>query len=165
MCSQDLLLYKEEGFSKVQGLVELAQSVLANTAPNGHDAINDMLTRLQDEWGTLASKMAETKALLDDSIHRWAGFLEQIHELNVTVDSLETGYREACELQTTMGEKRAQLDRLKALEERARCEKIEVDGLKSKAKEMLASGQQTQAAEQAKDILDKFDSLFHNIKV
>lgn len=91
--------------------------------------------------------------------------MEQIHELNVTVDSLETGYREACELQTTMGEKRAQLDRLKALEERARCEKIEVDGLKNKAKEMLASGQQTQAAEQAKDILDKFDTLFHNIKV
>lgn len=54
----------------MQGLVELAQGVLANTAPAGHEAVNDMLTRLQDEWGTLASKMAETKALLDDSIHR-----------------------------------------------------------------------------------------------
>lgn len=81
------------------------------------------------------------------------------------MESLEAGYREASECQTTMGEKRGQLDRLKALEERARCEKVEVDGLKNKAREMLASGQQTQAAAQAKDILDKFDTLVHNIKV
>ncbi|PSN53210.1 hypothetical protein C0J52_04485 [Blattella germanica] len=47
---QDLLLYKEEGFSKVQGTVELAQTVLANTAPSGHDAINQILAKLQEEW-------------------------------------------------------------------------------------------------------------------
>lgn len=58
---QDLLLYKEEGFSKVQALVELAQTVLANTAPAGHQDINDELARLQEEWSALASKMVETK--------------------------------------------------------------------------------------------------------
>lgn len=58
---QALLLYKEEGFSKVQALVELAQTVLANTAPAGHQAINDELARLQEEWSALASKMVETK--------------------------------------------------------------------------------------------------------
>jgi nesprin-1 len=56
-----LLLYKEEGFSKVQGTVELAQTVLANTAPSGHDAINQILGKLQEEWSALASKMMETK--------------------------------------------------------------------------------------------------------
>ncbi|KAG5889994.1 hypothetical protein JTB14_035906 [Gonioctena quinquepunctata] len=33
--TQELLLKKEEGFSKMQALVELAQNVLANTAPQG----------------------------------------------------------------------------------------------------------------------------------
>jgi nesprin-1 len=56
-----LLLYKEEGFSKVQGTVELAQTVLANTAPSGHDAINQILGKLQEEWSALALKMIETK--------------------------------------------------------------------------------------------------------
>jgi len=54
-------LYKEEGFTRVQSLVELAQTVLANTAPAGHKDINDVLGQLQEEWSALATKMVETK--------------------------------------------------------------------------------------------------------
>ncbi|XP_075225316.1 muscle-specific protein 300 kDa isoform X2 [Lycorma delicatula] len=161
---QDLLLYKEEGFSKIQGSVELAQTVLANTAPSGHQAINQALANLQEQWSALATKMVETKTILDDSIQRWSGFLEQIHQLNKTVEYLTTVYGEMCEFQGTMSEKRAQLERIKHLDEKARCEKIEVDSLKAKAAEMLASGQQSHAATQAQEILDKFDSLSEKIK-
>lgn len=56
-----MLLYKEEGFAKVQSTVELAQTVLANTAPTGHDAINQALAKLQEEWSSLASRMVEIK--------------------------------------------------------------------------------------------------------
>lgn len=58
---QDLLLYKEEGFSRIQTSVELAQVVLANTAPHGHQAINQALADLQEQWSILATKMVETK--------------------------------------------------------------------------------------------------------
>jgi nesprin-1 len=51
------------------------------------------------------------------------------------------------------------------LEEKVRCEKIEVDSLKAKATEMLASGQQSHAASQAQEILNKFDALAERIKV
>lgn len=139
--------------------------MLANTAPSGHKKINDLLAQLQEEWSTLALKMIEIKTNLDDSIHRWAGFLEQIQELNKTVDYLDNGYKDLLPFQTTMSEKRANLDKIKFLEEKARCEKVEVDGLKAKAKEMLASGQQGQAASQAKEILDKFEDLAAKIKV
>ncbi|XP_071454288.1 muscle-specific protein 300 kDa-like [Hetaerina americana] len=162
---QDSLLYKEEGFSKVQGIVELAQNVLANTAPSGHDPINQSLAALQEEWSILASRMVEIKANLDDSIQRWAGFLEQIHQLNKTVEYIEGVFNELSEYQTTMSEKRSQLERLKCLDEKARCEKIEVESLKSKAAEMLASGQQSLAASQAQEILNKFDALVEKIKV
>ncbi|XP_063222936.1 muscle-specific protein 300 kDa isoform X4 [Bacillus rossius redtenbacheri] len=161
---QGLLLYKEEGFSKVQGLVELAQTVLANTAPSGHDAINHTLGRLQEEWSVLASRMIEIKAILDESIHRWSGFLEQIHQLNKTVDYLEVVSNEISEFQTTISEKRTQLERIKGLDEKVRCEKIEVESLKAKAAEMLASGQQSHAATQAQEILHKFDFLADRIK-
>ncbi|XP_044734627.1 nesprin-1 [Chrysoperla carnea] len=161
---QDLLLYKDEGFARVQSLVELAQNVLANTAPSGHEAINKSLEQLQSEWSSLASKMIETKSILDDSINRWSGFLEQIQGLNKTIEWMETTYDELSQFQTTMTEKRNQLERIKTVEEKVRCEKIEVDNLKSKASEMIASGQQSQAASQAQQILNKFDTMAEKIK-
>ncbi|XP_071567068.1 muscle-specific protein 300 kDa isoform X8 [Temnothorax nylanderi] len=161
---QDLLLYKEDGFAKVQSIVELAQAVLANTAPAGHQTINDALAKLQEQWSALASKMLETKTNLDDSINKWAGLLEQIQSINKTVEYMQTSIDEISQFQTTISEKRNQLERIKTLEEKVRCENIEVDSLKCKVAEMIASGQQGLAASQAQDILNRFDELFEKIK-
>uniref|UniRef100_A0A8D8Q2T6 Nesprin-1 n=1 Tax=Cacopsylla melanoneura TaxID=428564 RepID=A0A8D8Q2T6_9HEMI len=161
---QALLMYKEEGFNKVQKSVALAQVVLTNTKPEGHVAINNTLTRIQEDWSNLASKMVETKVALDDSIHKWAGFLEQIQELNQLVEYIQVSYNELSPFQATMAEKRAQLEKIKLLEDKVRCETVEVDSLKVKAGEMLASGQQSQAATQAKQILDQFDTLLAKVK-
>lgn len=51
--TQDLLMYKDEGYAKIQSVVEMAQSILANTATTGHQAINDAVQKVQDEWSTL----------------------------------------------------------------------------------------------------------------
>lgn len=156
---QDLLLLKDEGFAKVQSIVELAQVVLANTAPHGHEPINKTLADLQEEWSAVALKMVDIKSNLGDSINQWSGFLEQVQNVNKTVEWLDNLVRELTEFQTTMTEKRSQLDRIRTTEEKVRLEKIDVDALKAKASEMLASGQQSQAAYQAQQILDKFDVL------
>lgn len=161
---QDLLLLKDEGFAKVQSIVELAQVVLANTAPHGHDAINRALAKLQEDWSMLALKMVDIKSNLGESINQWSGFLEQVQSVNKTVEWLENLLKELSEFQTTMTEKRAQLERIKNTEEKVRLEKIDVDTLKAKAAEMLASGQQSQAAYQAQQILNKFDHLADQVK-
>lgn len=62
---QDLLLYKDEGFVRVQSCVELGQNVLANTATSGHENINNALEALQQEWSTLATKMVDTKVSIN----------------------------------------------------------------------------------------------------
>lgn len=162
---QDLLLSKDEGFAKIQNIVELAQLVLANTAPSGHEAINQELTDLQEQWSNIASQMMETKATLDDLLTKWAGLLEQTKGLNKIIEWMEEQLSDLSQFQSNIPEKRAQLERLKAVEEKVRCEKIEVDNLRAKAVEMLASGQQGQAATQANAILDKFDDLAQKIKV
>lgn len=162
---QDLLLSKDEGFAKIQNIVELAQLVLANTAPSGHEAINQVLANLQEQWSNIASQMMETKATLDDLLTKWAGLLEQTKGLNKIIEWMEEQLSDLSQFQSNIPEKRAQLERLKAVEEKVRCEKIEVDNLRAKAVEMLASGQQGQAATQAKAILDKFDDLGQKIKV
>ncbi len=69
----DLLLTKDEGFGKVQTTISLAQSVLANTAPEGHDTIKKDVADLQQKWGSLVSKVSERKLTLDDSAHQGTG--------------------------------------------------------------------------------------------
>ncbi|XP_037820489.1 nesprin-1-like, partial [Lucilia sericata] len=156
---QDVTLMKDEGSAKVLSIVELAQNVLANTAPNGHDAINKELSDLQDLWSSIALRIVDVKGQLDDSITQWSGFLEQIQNVNKFNDSMDATLKELSEYQATMPEKRAQLDRIKSTEEKVRMEKIDVDSLKSQAKDMIASGQQSQQAFQAQKVLDRFDEL------
>ncbi|KAI5642762.1 spectrin repeat domain-containing protein [Phthorimaea operculella] len=161
---QNLLLAKDEGFTKVQSLVELAQNVMANTAPAGHEAINNALIALQEQWSALLSRMIETKNMLDDSVTKWAGFLEQIQLIDKSNSYLETMLAQLSPYESTMSDKRAQLEKLKEVEEKARCDRIDVDQLRAKAAEMLASGQQNQAASKAQETLNKFDSLYDKIK-
>ncbi|CAG9579065.1 unnamed protein product [Danaus chrysippus] len=161
---QNLLLAKDEGFTKVQALVELAQNVMANTAPTGHEAINNSLVALQEQWSALLSRMMETKNLLDDSVTKWAGFLEQIQLIQKSNTWLEGMLAELTPYEGSMSDKRAQLEKLKEVEEKARCDRLEVDTLKAKAAEMLASGQQNQAASKAQETLNKFDQLYEKIK-
>ncbi|CAD6999864.1 unnamed protein product [Ceratitis capitata] len=161
---QDIILLKDEGSAKVLSIVELAQNVLANTAPTGHEAINKKLTDLQELWSNIALRIIDVKATLDDSITQWSGFLEQVQNVRKFNEWLENVLRELSEHQTTMPEKRAQLDRVKVTEEKVRVEKIDVDALKVQAKEMIASGQQSQAAYQAQKVLDTFDELCARIQ-
>uniref|UniRef100_A0A2A4K817 Calponin-homology (CH) domain-containing protein n=1 Tax=Heliothis virescens TaxID=7102 RepID=A0A2A4K817_HELVI len=161
---QNLLLTKDEGFTKVQSLVELAQNVMANTAPAGHEAINNSLVALQEQWSALLSRMIETKNMLDDSVTKWAGFLEQIQLIEKSNAYLENMLAELTPYEASMTDKRAQLEKLKEVEEKARCDRLEVDTLKAKAAEMIASGQQNQAASKAQETLSKFDNLYDKIK-
>uniref|UniRef100_A0A1B0C1F9 KASH domain-containing protein n=1 Tax=Glossina palpalis gambiensis TaxID=67801 RepID=A0A1B0C1F9_9MUSC len=155
----DVILLKDEGSAKVQGVVELAQNVLANTAPIGHDAVNKQLTNLQDLWSSIALRIVDVKSLLDDSITQWSGFLEQVQNVSKFNDWLESTLKELSEHQTSMTEKRAQLDRVRTTEEKVRMEKIDVDALKSQAKEIVVTGQQSQTAFQAQKVFERFDEL------
>lgn len=137
----------------------MAQNVLANTAPAGHEPINKELAALHELWSNIALRMIDVKANLDSSITQWSGFLDQVQNVRKFNEWLEGVLKELYEHQTTMTEKRAQLDRVKTTEEKVRVEKIDVDSMKIQLKEMLASGQQSQAAFQAQKVLEKFDDL------
>lgn len=161
---QDMLLLKDEGFAKVQSIVEMAQNVLLNTAPNGHDVINKRLTQLQNDWSTLALRMVDIKAILDQSINQYSGFVDQIQGINKSIEWLENALKELSVFQTTMPEKRAQLENIKSTEEKVRVEKIETDALKNEVSGMLSAKQPNQTAFQALQALERFDNLADGIK-
>lgn len=162
---QELLLRKEEGFSKIQNLVELAQVVLANTAPQGHDTINQKLSNMQEEWSNLASLMVETKSLLEDSLTKWTQLLDEIKSLDKSIEWMESQYGELSEPQSTLTEKKAQLGRIKTLEEKVRGEKVEVDNLKLQTSELLNSKSDVEAVVEAQKMLDRFETVAQKIFV
>lgn len=108
-------MVKDEGYAKIQSVVEMAQSILVNTATIGHPQINDTVQRVQDEWSTLAARMVDTKNQLDENIHKWSGFLEQIHQLRKTVEYFQSVLKDVTPFQSTMQEKRSQLDTIRVL--------------------------------------------------
>lgn len=162
---QELLLRKEEGFSKIQNLVELAQIVLANTAPEGHDSINKKLSNMQEEWSNLASLMVETKSILEDSLTKWTQVLDEIKTLDKSIEWMETEYEELSQPQATLTEKKTQLGRIKTLEEKVRGEKVEVDNLKTQVAELLRSKGDSDGAIEAQNILDRFETISQKIFV
>lgn len=155
----ELMLQKEEGFAKIQRLVESAQAVLANTSTTGHAAINEAINKLQNEWSSVVIQMADIRALLDTSINQWSGFMEEIQGVEKTCDWIEDTLKDLSEFQTTKPEKQAQLERIKTADEKVRLAKIDVEALKTKANEMIASGQQSQTAYQAQQTFSRFDTL------
>lgn len=143
----------------------MAQPVLLTTAPQGHEAINKNLAQLQNDWSTLALKMIETKTMLDQSINQYSGLVDQIKNILKSIEWLEKTIAELSEFQTTMPEKRSQLENIKTMEEKVRLDKIEIDALKTQVSEMLSTKQPNQTAYQALQTLEKFDSSAEAAKV
>lgn len=137
----------------------MAQPILLTTAPQGHEAINKSLAQLQNDWSTLALKMVETKTMLDQSINQYSGFVDQIRNILKSIEWMEKAIAELSEFQTTMPEKRSQLENIKTMEEKVRLDKIEADALKTQVAEMLSTKQPNQTAYQALQTLEQFDNL------
>ena len=160
----ELILLKDEGFGKVQNIVELGQNVLANTAASGHNKIVEDMKTLQTNWSQLVARLGESRVEVDDSISKWSGFLDAINQLNSNVQNMEKIFNAVSPIQSQSNEKRAQIDKLRNLDEKIRVEKIEVENLRLKSNQMLSSGQQNQSAINARSTLQKFDELETRVK-
>ena len=160
----DLILLKDEGFCKVQNIVELGQSVLANTSTSGHHKVVEEMKELQSNWSQLVARLGESRVEVDDSISKWSGFLDAINQLQLTVQNMDKIFNAVAPIQSQSNEKRAQIDKLRNLDEKIRVEKIEVENLKIKATQMLSSGQQNKSAVKAQEVLSQFDELEMKVK-
>ncbi|KAK9890575.1 hypothetical protein WA026_011945 [Henosepilachna vigintioctopunctata] len=160
---QEISLKKDDGFKKIQALVELAQTVLANTASSGHTTINDEVTRLQEDWSAIASRMIETKNILDNAISKWTSIIQDIQDLSKAIEWMKAQIAEHSVLTGTMSEKKSQLDSIKQIEEKVRCDKIEVDNLRQTASNIFDS-RQGEDISNCQHILDEYDECVQKIQ-
>lgn len=142
----------------------MAQPILLTTAPQGHESINKKLAKLQNDWSSLAMKMVETKSMLDQSKNQYSGFVDQVKHILKSIEWIEKSIADLSEFQTTMPEKRSQLENMKSIEEKVRLEKIEADALKAQVVDILSSKQPNQTAYQALQTLEQFENLAETAK-
>ena len=159
----DLMLNKDEGYQKVQNLVELSQNVLANTALSGHSKICSEMEGLQKSWSEFVSNLGESRLAVDDSVSQCSGFLEQINQLKINTQVLSKSFKEAAPIKAQSNEKRAQIDQLRNIDEKIRVEKIEVDNIRVRAS-LMTSGHQKKFADEAFAVLSTFDQLENDVK-
>lgn len=160
----DLLSTKDEGFKQIQTTIELAQVVLANTSTNGHQQIKDSIENIQKDWNDLASKMAECKLSIDDSIQKWAGFLDQLDQIEKTLGGVEKTLNETPPALANGNDIRNQIERMKSLEEKMKNTKLEIDNIKLRIESMRHSSQGADAFSRGSTIIDKHGKLLAKIQ-
>jgi nesprin-1 len=160
---QELLLMKEDRSNVLQEIIEAAQAVLANTAAPGHMPINESVSKLHDEWSQCTMKMTDLKSSLSESITQWSGLSDEIQMIRKSTQAIENILNDFKEYQTSMPEKRTQLELIRNIEERVRLEKLEVDNLKARTLEMIVKGKSS-VAQLAQEVLNNFDNVFEKVK-
>lgn len=109
-------------------------------------------------------KMLDIRASLDDSINQWSGLSDEIQTIRKSTEAIKALLDDLSEYQTTMPEKRTQLELIRNVEERVRVEKIEVDNLKARTLEMIIKGKNNPPAQLAQDVLQSFENVFERVK-
>lgn len=128
---QEVVLQKDTGFSRIQDVIECAQTVLANTAPPGHAIINKDLAQLQDDWASVSVDLIDVKQSLDENIQIVSGLTEQLKRIDTQVIDMEKNVGELSKLQHGLPEKRANIEKIKSVLEKNTNEKENFDNLKN----------------------------------
>ena len=114
---------------------------------------------LRGSWSDLASKMAETKLAIDNCIHKWASFADEVKQLDKVIEAVLKNFQECDQPKSTLTEKRAEVDFLKNLQERLKAEKPEVEQMRTKTLLLQSQGGNAQSTQEGLKIIDKYEKL------
>ena len=77
-----LLAAKDDGFSKIQHIIEEGQIVLSTTSSEGHEAITKEIDNLQRAWSAFISLLGSTKLQIDEQIRLLSAMQQEAQALN-----------------------------------------------------------------------------------
>ena len=95
-------------------MIDNSQIVLANTAPNGRQQINERVSSLRGEWNELLAALTARESRLEGVLGQWALYDTSLDRLEAWLTGTEDAVKPHQSAQVaTLTEKRAQLDQLK----------------------------------------------------
>ena len=97
----------------MQLVVDTGHSVVPNTSSTGKDTINAEIQQLRETWDAISTQMTDAKTGLETSINQWQLYDNSVEELTNWLAKTEAVIKAEDEQESTLSEKRAQLDRMK----------------------------------------------------
>lgn len=100
------------GKSLISKVIELSQSILSTTGPEGQELINQDMSQLQADWNSLQSQCHESQNTLANCIGSWSQFTNALDGMKKWIDQFQKKINEE------------QLKENKTPEDLARCKKL-----------------------------------------
>ena len=110
---QDLLTLNEDGFHKLQQVIDTSNLVTPNTSASGKDVISEDVLKLKQTWDEIIRQLKESREKLDDAVRQWELYEEAVKTLSKWMTDIENAVKLEMGLQGTLSEKRNQAEKMK----------------------------------------------------
>lgn len=111
--TQELLSCRDDGYGKLQQVIDQAHLVLPNTSAPGKENINEELSDLRQRWDDLTSRLNTGKTQLELATSQWTLYDESSAQLNKWLSEAETSAKQEAGQQASLPDKRSQLEKVK----------------------------------------------------
>lgn len=162
---QELLNSRDEGYGKLQQVIDQAHLVLPNTSAVGKDTINEDLASLRQNWDDLTNRLNTGKTQLEMATSQWGFHEESISQLGKWLTETENCVKVESTQQATLPEKRSQLERIKVLTMNVSSQQPSFAALKERAESLAEATHDTHMATEATQHMKRYQSLADSVKV
>ncbi|KAK6181528.1 hypothetical protein SNE40_009363 [Patella caerulea] len=171
---KEFVVMKEEGQLLIHTSNNWGEKTMNNTSGEGRETIRQELQYLQQEWESLISDVTDTKVMLEARLLQWTDFDASLEGIQKWLRETEKRLKSS-QSKSDLGEKRAELQRIKVIYQDIVSYEQMIDSVGSKAVELepsasIRTGTDTSTLaskynmlkEQAKDLLAKNEQFVAN---
>ena len=123
-----------KGQSLISKVIELSQSVVSTTGPDGQESINQDMNQIQADWNSLQSQCHESQNTLSNCIVSWSQFISALDGMKQWIDQFQ---KKISEEQVKENKTPEDLARCKKLVEEAMNQKPVLEDLNDKCESLM----------------------------
>ncbi|XP_022095660.1 nesprin-1-like [Acanthaster planci] len=164
---QELMSMRHRGQSLLNSASSKAERVLPQTAPDGQEAIQAQIAVMRGDYASLLEDTISVKDALESCVRDWNRYEASCDKLSRWLAEAKGQIRTASELKSTLGEKKVQLERSKAIQQDIASHQKDIDALTEHAKKLLdrnPDGLQP-ITEELQMFTDQYQASMDNIKL
>lgn len=151
-----------EDEAKIKAVHVQAQKTLPQTGPQGQAAIKKDLERLTGDWEALANRMGDTQENLVHALQALTAYDGSCDQLNKWLRECEMSIKEI-ELKRTLGDKHAQVEKLKKLQQEVNARQRHFDELHDMVSHM--QGADARLVNYSQQLSSRYETLKTNLRV
>ncbi|KAF2357498.1 Spectrin repeat [Trinorchestia longiramus] len=106
---EQLVELKSTQANKLESVLELGERLYVHTAPDGREALRQMLRQLRDQWETWCEAVTSAAITLDQCLHQFSDFSNAQEQLTRWLKGVEVAMQQHTELKGSLQEKKSQL--------------------------------------------------------